>query len=816
MAKTTETIKKYTLPCIAMRDMVAFPEVPITLDVARQITKRACDAAMKNDGMIFLVCQKDPSLEAPSSESDFYSTGVVANIRQLIKGAPNGTYSVIAEPKARAELLSFSKDKYITCEVMEKNVYLEDNGGLRAEALMRDIKGQVNNLMKLLPRFSRELWLLVSSIKSPSLLCDFISANLVENVEDKQSLLSEYDPMRRMELLLLILEHERAVLAEEDGINRKVKERIDRSQREYFLREQLKVIHEELGEGGDDDEDIEEYYKKLDSGRYPKEVADRLKKEIRKLQRTPVGSADGAVLRGHIETCLDIPFGIKTRDRTDIPAVEKILNADHDGLGKVKERILEYLAALKLNPELKNQIICLVGPPGTGKTSIASSIARAMNRKFVRVSLGGIRDESDIRGHRKTYVGSMPGRIITGLINAKSSNPLMLLDEIDKMASDSRGDPASAMLEVLDGEQNKNFRDHFVEMPVDLSDCLFIATANSMDGIPLPLIDRMEIIELRAYTRDEKLAIARHHLIPKQAKRHGLNGRNFKVDDAALGMMIDEYTREAGVRSLERKIARCARKAAKTVSLGEAKSVHVTAANLADFIGTQKMPREKISDCDEVGVVNGMAYTETGGDLLKVEVLSFDGTGKTETTGSLGDVMRESAHAAISYIRSRAGELGIDKNFYKNKDIHIHVPEGAVPKDGPSAGVTMATALASELTGIPVRRDIAMTGEITLHGRVLAIGGLREKTMAAYLAGVKTILIPKENETDMEEIAPIVKENVKIIPVSHADEVLALALVRDPFAQEEAAEEGHAKNGAETEIIPINPVHNSEMSCSVR
>ena len=816
MAKTTETIKKYTLPCIAMRDMVAFPEVPITLDVARQITKRACDAAMKNDGMIFLVCQKDPSLEAPSSESDFYSTGVVANIRQLIKGAPNGTYSVIAEPKARAELLSFSKDKYITCEVMEKNVYLEDNGGLRAEALMRDIKGQVNNLMKLLPRFSRELWLLVSSIKSPSLLCDFISANLVENVEDKQSLLSEYDPMRRMELLLLILEHERAVLAEEDGINRKVKERIDRSQREYFLREQLKVIHEELGEGGDDDEDIEEYYKKLDSGRYPKEVADRLKKEIRKLQRTPVGSADGAVLRGHIETCLDIPFGIKTRDRTDIPAVEKILNADHDGLEKVKERILEYLAALKLNPELKNQIICLVGPPGTGKTSIASSIARAMNRKFVRVSLGGIRDESDIRGHRKTYVGSMPGRIITGLINAKSSNPLMLLDEIDKMASDSRGDPASAMLEVLDGEQNKNFRDHFVEMPVDLSDCLFIATANSMDGIPLPLIDRMEIIELRAYTRDEKLAIARNHLIPKQAKRHGLNGRNFKVDDAALGMMIDEYTREAGVRSLERKIARCARKAAKTVSLGEAKSVRVTAANLADFLGTQKMPREKISDCDEVGVVNGMAYTETGGDLLKVEVLSFDGTGKTETTGSLGDVMRESAHAAISYIRSRAGELGIDKNFYKNKDIHIHVPEGAVPKDGPSAGVTMATALASELTGIPVRRDIAMTGEITLHGRVLAIGGLREKTMAAYLAGVKTILIPKENETDMEEIAPIVKENVKIVPVSHADEVLALALVRDPFAQEEAAEEGHAKNGAETEIMPINPVHNSEMSCSVR
>lgn len=433
----------------------------------------------------------------------------------------------------------------------------------------------------------------------------------------------------------------------------------------------------------------------------------------------------------------------------------------------------------------------------------------------MRVSLGGIRDESDIRGHRKTYVGSMPGRIITGLINAKSSNPLMLLDEIDKMASDSRGDPASAMLEVLDGEQNKNFRDHFVEMPVDLSDCLFIATANSLNGIPLPLIDRMEIIELRAYTRDEKLSIAKHHLIPKQAKRHGLNGRSFRIDDGALGLMIDEYTREAGVRSLERKIARCARKAAKTVSLGEAKSVRVTAANLADFIGNQKMPREKISDYDEVGVVNGMAYTETGGDLLKVEVLSFEGSGKVEITGYLGDVMRESVHTAISYIRSRAARLGIDKDFYKNKDIHIHFPEGAVPKDGPSAGITIATALASELTGIPARRDISMTGEITLHGRVLAIGGLREKTMAAYLAGVRTILIPKENETDMEEIAQVVRDNVKIIPVSGADEVLRIALAENPFDREES-EASPAEAEHEKEIIPINTAHNPEMSCSVR
>lgn len=814
MTKITEKVKKYTLPCIAMRDTVAFPDVPITLEVARQITKRACDAAMKLDGDIFLICQKDPSADSPESERDFYSTGVVATIRQLIKGAPNGSFSVIAEPKSRAELVSFSKDKYITCEVMEKKIFLEDGGGVRAEALMRDVKSRVNALMKQLPRFSRELWLIVSSIKSPSLLCDFVSANLVENIEDKQALLAEYDPMRRMELLLMILEHERAVLAEEDGINRKVKERIDRSQREYFLREQLKVIHEELGDG-DDDEEIEDYYRKLDSGRYPKEVADKLRKEIRKLQRTPIGSADGAVLRGHIETCLEIPFGIKTNDRTDIAAVQKILDADHDGLEKVKERIVEYLAALKLNPELKNQMICLVGPPGTGKTSVASSIARAMNRNFVRVSLGGIRDESDIRGHRKTYVGSMPGRIITGLINAKSSNPLILLDEIDKMASDNRGDPASAMLEVLDGEQNKNFRDHFVEMPVDLSDCLFIATANSTESIPLPLIDRMEIIKLSAYTRDEKLSIAKHHLIPKQAKRHGLNGRSFKIDDAAICLMIDEYTHEAGVRSLERMIARCARKAAKKVSLGEAKSVRVTAAALADFVGNRKLSREKISERNEVGVVNGMAYTEMGGDLLKVEALSFEGSGKVEITGYLGDVMRESVRAAMSYIRSRAASLGIDKDFYKNKDIHIHFPEGAVPKDGPSAGIAIATALVSELTGIPARRDVSMTGEITLHGRVLAIGGLREKTMAAYLAGVKTILIPKENEKDMDEIAQTVRDNVSIVLVSDADEVLCMALAENPFDRE-GAEASPAARESENDIISCGTVCNTERSCSVR
>lgn len=817
MARTTETLKKRTLPCVALRQMVAFPDIPLNLDVARSISKRACEAAMKENGTVFLICQKDGSTELPTTVDDFYAVGTVARIKQIVKGnGTGGVFRIIAEPKARAMLLSVEQDRYLTCEVMEKNVYLEDDGGIRAEALMRDLKNTVSTFAGLVPHFSRELFYLVNSIKDPALLCDFVASNIVADVEDKQELLEEFDPLKRIERLLIILENEREILKEEEGIQKKVKERIDQNQRDFYLREQLKVIHEELGEGEDYDDDIEEYYEKLEKGKYPKEVADKIKKDIRKLQKTPIGSADGAVLRNYIETCLEIPYGIRTKDRIDIPTVQKMLDADHDGLEKVKERIIEYLAALKLNPDLKNQILCLVGPPGTGKTSVAISIAGAMNRKFVRVSLGGIRDEADIRGHRKTYIGSMPGRIVNGLIDAGSCNPLMLLDEIDKMAMDSHGDPASAMLEVLDGEQNKAFRDHFVEIPVDLSECMFIATANSVENIPAPLLDRMELIELRAYTREEKRLIARRHLIPKQTKRHGLTARQFKIEDDAIYSLIDEYTREAGVRNLERKIARCARKAAKIISCEEAASVRIRAANLADFVGGQKVVPEKISERDETGVVNGMAYTESGGDLLKVEVLALDGNGKVETTGSLGDVMKESAHAAISYIRSRSAELGIDKNFYKEKDIHIHVPEGAVPKDGPSAGVTMVTALCSELTGIPVRRDLSMTGEITLHGRVLAIGGLREKTMAAYLAGVRTILIPKDNETDMEEIAPIVKENCKILFVSHVDEVLRLALVSDPFeaAREKTEEKPTEENGVFAAPAAHYPAENH--TCTTR
>ena len=772
MSTTTEFVKKMTLPCVPTRGLVAFPGIPLSMEVSRSFSKRACEAAMKGDGMIFVVCQKEYTEVEPEPDM-LYSVGVTAKVKQLVKGN-GGAFRIIAEPKERAYISALSQNgKYLVAEVMEKHVAVSDNGGVKGEALVRDLKNTLGDFVKYLPKFSKEIWFVLNSIQEPGMLCDFVAANIVVETEDKAKLLAEFDPLRRIELMLLILEQEKQILSEEDKIHRRVRQNLDRNQRDFYLREQIKVIQEELGEDGDDD--ISEYMQKLKKGNFPKEVKEKLERDIKKLQRIPLGSADSTVMQNYIETCLEIPFGTKTVDELDIEKVQKILDEDHDGLEKVKERIVEYLSAMKLNPDMKNQIICLVGPPGTGKTSVAISVARALGKKFVRVSLGGVRDEADIRGHRKTYVGSMPGRIINALIEAKSMNPLILFDEIDKLANDSRGDPASAMLEVLDGEQNKSFRDHFVEIPVDLSSCMFITTANTLDSVPAPLIDRMEIIELHSYTRAEKFSIAKNHLIPKQAKRHGLNARTFKIDDDALYTMIDSYTREAGVRTLEKKIAKCCRKAAKLIVDG-AKSVRVKTSNITDFLGTQRIIPEKIFDDDEVGIVNGMAYTEFGGDLLRIETLAMNGTGKLELTGSLGDVMKESARAAISYVRFHAKEYGIDEDFYKTKDIHIHFPEGAVPKDGPSAGAAIVTSLVSELSGIPVRRDVAMTGEITLHGRVTAIGGLREKTMAAYLAGVGTIIIPKDNVDDLVEVADEVKTHVKIIPVSTVGEALEVAL----------------------------------------
>ena len=782
MSTSTEIIKKLTLPCVPTHGFVVFPDIPMSVEIKAPYARRACEAAMKTNSMVFIVSEKGYTGKEPTEE-DLYTVGTIVRIKQYVKGK-GGVAHIIADPLERAYITSLSFDKYITADIMEKKITVADNGGVRGEALMRDVKGILNDFMKFLPKFSKELYFVLSSIQDPGMFCDFVAANIVSELEDKQKLLEEFDPLRRLELLLLILESERQILKEEDKIQRLVRERIDRNQRDFYLREQMKVIQEELGEDGDDDAAV--YMSKLKAGNYPKEVREKLERDINKLRRMPLGSADNTVMQNYIETCLEIPFGKRTNDLLDIEKVRKTLDEDHDGMEKVKERIIEYMSSMKLNPDMKNQIICLVGPPGTGKTSVAISIARALGRKFVRVSLGGVRDEADIRGHRKTYVGSMPGRVVNALIEAKTMNPLILFDEIDKMANDNRGDPASAMLEVLDGEQNRTFRDHFVEIPVDLSSCMFITTANTLDTIPAPLIDRMEIIELHSYTRNEKFVIAKHHLLSKQAKRHGLNGRTFKIDDDAMYDIIDKYTREAGVRGLEKQIAKCCRKAAKKICDG-AKSVRVKKGDLIEFLGSQRMLEEKIFQNDEVGITNGMAYTEFGGDLLRIEALAMDGTGKLELTGSLGDVMKESAHAAISYVRFHARELGIDPDFYKNKDIHLHFPEGAVPKDGPSAGAAIATSLVSELSGIPVRRDVSMTGEITLHGRVTAIGGLREKTMAAYLAGVRTIIIPKDNTDDLCEVADEVKAEVRIVPVSNINEVLEIALASAPKSLKEEA-----------------------------
>ena len=777
---TNESIKKMILPCAIMRNLVAFPSIPLTIDMEKGPAKRIFENAIKENSPVFIVCQKDPMVEV-SDVNDVYSVGVTARIKQVVK-TQSGVFRVVIEPIARAVISDFTDDKLNAASVYEKTIVETDNER-RTKALLEELKDIIHGFAKFAPKFSKEFWMLFDTIRDLSQACDFAAENLLPTPEDKQLILEAFVPTERASKLINLLEAEKGVLEERMLIKKEVDERMKKNQRDYYLREQLKVIHEELGADDDefDDDDLREYMERLEKGDYPENVKKALTKEVKRLSRIPFGSAENTVLRNYIEVCLEIPYLVKTEERLDIPTVQKILDDDHEGLTKVKDRIIEYLAALKLSPELRGQIICLVGPPGTGKTSIASSIARATNRKFVRVSLGGVHDEAEIRGHRKTYIGAMPGRIVNALIEAKANNPLILFDEIDKMAHDMRGDPASAMLEVLDREQNKTFRDNFVELPIDLSGCMFITTANSLDTIQRPLLDRMEIIELHAYTRPEKFAIARRHLIPKQMKKHGLLARTFKMDDAAVYELIDCYTREAGVRSLERCIEKCCRKAAKQIACEEKKSVRVTMKTLADYVGEQKLVKEKISETNEIGIVNGMAWTELGGDLLQIEAMALPGTGKLELTGSLGDVMKESAKAAISYIRSKADALGIDPDFYKTKDIHIHVPEGAVPKDGPSAGVTMVSALVSELAGIPARSDVAMTGEISLHGKVMAIGGLREKTMAAYLAGVRTILIPKDNEKDIASLADEVKENVKIIPVSRVEEVLSVILEKNPF-----------------------------------
>ena len=773
MPEYIENTESVTLPVIALRGTVAFPQTTINFEAGDESAATAAKAAAASSSFLFLTTFNEYLDGGEEIEFPYYRVGTVVRIKQMLR-TPEGQTRIIAEGLVRATVECYRTVLgYTEADLICRHVNLTDMGGVRGEAAVNEMRRAAEKNMHLIPAESSDLLNTVRTMKDPGVLADFIAAHILVRPIDKQAVLECIDPLARAEILLSILAEEAVVMEEESRIRKRVSARMNRHQKEYYLREQIKVIQEELGEG----DDVAEFAKRIEEASLPQEVEAKLTKENDRLAKTPFGSAEATVLANYLDTCLSIPWSATTKDRVSFTAVQKVLDADHNGLEEVKERIVEYIAAKQLNPDLNNQILCLVGPPGVGKTSIASSIASAMNRKYVRISLGGVRDEADIRGHRKTYIGAMPGRIITALTQAEVKNPLILLDEIDKLTRDSHGDPTSALLEVLDGEQNKSFRDHFVELPFDLSDCMFIATANDLGSIPKPLIDRMEIIELSTYTKREKLEIAKDHLIPKQLKRHGMTKRMLRITEDALIEIIDYYTREAGVRNLERTIATLCRKTGKKMLETGRKSITVKAGDVKTYLGERKLLPESIDAEDSVGCVNGLAYTELGGSLLKVEVVILDGTGKIETTGSLGDVMKESAQIAVSYVRSVAKEFGIPTDFYKTKDIHIHFPEGAIPKDGPSAGVTMVTALISALTGRAVRRDVAMTGEISLRGNVLAIGGLKEKTMAAYSAGVKTVLIPEENMRDLAKIDAMARDNLHFIPCRRASDVLQAALL---------------------------------------
>lgn len=802
MPRYIEKAEKITLPVIPTRGLVAFPSIPLNFEIERDISLAALDAAAQGENYVFLICQRALDIDEPAP-ADLYEVGCVCKIKQTLK-APDGITRVLAEGLCRGTTLSFTSiGKCMYADIMTKTVSLErGESDIRTEALLREANTALEKMLAFAPSDSTDLLLAAKVLKNPGQAADFIASNALVKFEDKQRILEIYEPLARLETLTVILESEARLLAVEMKIHKKVREAIDENQREYYLREQLKVIQGELG--ADSEDEAEEYYDKIDALKLPDYVREKLYKEVGRLAKSPFGSPEATVLRNYLDICLEVPFGKTTADRLNVQKAQKILDADHDGLEKPKNRILEYLAVKQLNPSLGHQIICLVGPPGVGKTSLGASIARAMNRKFVRVSLGGVRDEAEIRGHRKTYVAAMPGRIVTALTQAGSMNPVMLLDEIDKLCSDMRGDPASALLEVLDGEQNKAFRDHFLELTCDLSDVMFIATANTLDTIPRPLLDRMEVIELSTYTKNEKLAIAKNHLIPKQLSRHGLTKRSLRISDEAICEIIDGYTRESGVRNLERELAAICRKAARIMIESGKKSVSVTPAMLAAMLGARKFLEDEKSATDEIGVVNGLAYTSVGGDVLKVESAVMDGSGKLELTGTLGDVMKESAAIAKSYIRAHSAELGIQSDFYKTKDIHIHVPEGATPKDGPSAGVTMLSSLISTLTGIPVRHDTAMTGELTLTGRVLPIGGLREKTTAAWNAGIKRVLIPYDNLGDLDEIDPIVRQSILFIPCKRANEVLNEILVKNTEKQNQETEDEKSVRAA---ICPEDIIH---------
>jgi len=774
--KRATTPSAVTIPVLALRGLTVFPQLMLHFDVGRTASIQALEEAMGEKREIFLVTQRDLTVENPG-QGDLYAVGTVADVKQILRLPENGV-RVMVEGRSRGRLLRLVETvPYITAEVEYLSEPATAKGNSpRTEAAIRQVYNQMERYTELSDRVTPEIYLKLLASDDPGYIADYAAQNLPLRFEDKQSVLEELRPVRRLDRLCRILGREVEILEVEGELAAKIHEQVATSQRDYFLREQLRVIQRELGEGDEDDE-IADYRRRITQAKLPEEVEEKLLKEVKHLEKQPYSSSEAAVIRTYLDTCLELPWRVKTRERVSVTAVSKVLEAEHYGLDKVKERILEFVAVKQLAPELKSQIICLVGPPGVGKTSIAMSVAKAMNRKLARISLGGIRDEADIRGHRKTYVGSMPGRIITGIRQAGSANPVLLLDEIDKVGSDHRGDPAAALLEVLDGEQNSTFRDHYLELPFDLSDVMFITTANTTDTIPKPLLDRMEIIELPSYTDKEKLQIAKRHLLPRELKRHGLTRSQLKLSDKGLEALIAGYTRESGVRLLERKLAALCRKSAAQIVKKDVKQVCITDENLQDFLGPRRYLVDASSRESLVGVVNGLAWTSVGGEILEVEVNVVPGSGKISLTGNLGDVMKESAKTALSYVRSRTAQLGIDPDFHNKKDIHVHFPEGAVPKDGPSAGIAIATAMVSALTGIPVRRDVAMTGEVTLRGRVLAIGGLREKTMGALRNGVTTVIIPTDNEKDLEDIDPIVRAALTFLPVKQVDEALSHALV---------------------------------------
>lgn len=765
------------LPMIALRGLTMFPDVILTFDVEREPSLRALEMSVIGNRDIFLVAQKNVAVDVPE-EKDMYSVGVVCRVKQQIRQPQSSIRRVTVEGlyRARAEHMVLTGRAY-TADVTPLPDKEERVSEDRIVALVRSCFSMYHDYLSENPEAMTEQLISVLSVNEPGGVANHIAHNVNLNYDEKQSLLEELYPSRRLVRLGKILRRELNILQLERELADATQEQMNQNQREYYLREEMKIIQAELGEDGQTD-DIGEYRRKISALAAPDEIKEKLNKELSRLMKQPFGSSEAAVLRGYLDTCLELPWGKKTTETIDLEKARKLLDDEHFGLEKVKDRVIEYLAVKKLSPNIKGGLICLVGPPGTGKTSIAMSIAKAVNRKLVRVSLGGVHDEAEIRGHRKTYIGSMPGRIINGIIQAKSCNPLMVLDEIDKLGSDYRGDPSAALLEALDGEQNSTFRDNFLEIPFDLSEVFFITTANTLDTIPRALLDRMEIIQLASYTDEEKLQIAKRHLLPKQRKKHGLRANQLRVSDEALREIIRSYTRESGVRTLEREIARLCRRATCDIAEEKCKGVSVKAGGLEPLMGPAKFKPEHLRVRDEVGLVRGLAYTSVGGEVLDVEVAVVDGSGRLELTGNLGDVMKESARAAMTYIRSRAGVLGIEHDFYKTKDIHIHFPEGAVPKDGPSAGITVTIALISALTGAPVRHDVAMTGEITLRGRVLPIGGLREKTMAAMRAGVKTVIIPADNEADLENIDQTVRRALEFVPTDHVDKVLDVALIR--------------------------------------